>query len=140
MKGLSATYAENVKHNTMHTWGWKGSLVINYSKLLCPIRFCVPLKKGTPQWSRVACSSTQSCLPSEKVLYLNGILGFSVCAWYFSCPSTALYQEESLMPSSLLPDIYTHYWNPPSLPFAVIKPPALSDTPGTADTAITSNC
>lgn len=31
MKGLSATYTENVKQNTRHTWGWKRPLEIIYT-------------------------------------------------------------------------------------------------------------
>lgn len=68
---------------------------------------------------------------------------FSFCLVFQLSPVLPLHTTKKKAwchPHSSLTDIYTHYWNPPSLPFSVIKPPALSDSPGTADTAITSNC
>lgn len=74
---------------------------------LCPIRFCVTLKTGTLQWSRAACSSTQS--PLHRLRKFNIQMEFPVfqfvpCISVECCPSTAHHQDESLMPSSLLPD------------------------------------
>lgn len=86
---------------------------------LCPIRFCVPLKTGTPQWSRVACSSTQSPYTVKKFNIQMEFPVFQFVSYIsvVSCPSTAHHQEESPMPSSLLPDrhSYTLLTSPPAL-------------------------
>lgn len=120
--------------NTRHTWGgkglWRFYMESNTSaeagsptascSWLCPIRFCVPLKIGTPQWSKVACSSTQWPLHSEKVLYLNGISWFSVCALYFSCLLSFHCTPPRRKPdtTSLFPDrhLYMLLKSPPDFP------------------------
>lgn len=85
---------------------------------LGPIRFCVPLKTGTPQWPRAACSRL-SPLHSEKVLYLNGISWFAVCALYFSCLLSFHCIPARKKPNTILtPDrhLYKLLKSPPAFP------------------------